>query len=297
MNQKNDIRVFNLEANDFFSEKIPLHGLLQYLYGNDNITLSLLKSLLCRNPVVSHLVGLWMKMPWTKRSIQSFIKSHEIKAEDFEISNVNNFNDFFIRKLKQNARPISNNDIICPCDGRHLFYQDLSDKNSFYIKGNYFSLDKLLGSKEKAALFQDGAMIISRLAPKDYHRFHVPVNAKLNKISLINGPLYSVNPIALQKNISILTQNKRQLLEFSSQKFGNFIQIAIGATNVGSILITAKENNQYNKGDEIGYFSFGGSMVITIFKKNSVFFKEILKNHTNNQTETLINMGNEITDP
>jgi phosphatidylserine decarboxylase len=285
------IKVFDIVTKKIFEESIPAESLLKALYEGNSISLKVAKHLIVKIPIVSKAFGLWMKMPWTKKGIAPFVKKYGVKMEDFEQKKYKNFNDFFIRKLDPNARIISKERSICPCDGRHLFFQDLSEKNFFYVKGKNFSLDELLKDKELASKYFDGSMIISRLAPVDYHRFHFPVDGKIEEIKLINGFLYSVNPIALRTNPQLITENKRILTKISSDKCGDVLQVLVGATNVGSIHISAKLHKKHLKGDELGFFSFGGSMIITLFPKGKVEFSQELINKTKDNIEVLMQMG------
>lgn len=294
MSKKKSIEVFDFQAGEMITEKIPAENILRFLYNNNSLASSGLKYFISRLPIVSSLVGYWMKMPWTKRDIHSFIKIQDVKIEDFLEEDYQNFNDFFIRKLKPNARKFSHQTIICPCDGRHLFYQDISKIDGFYVKGQTISLEKLLNDSQLASLYKEGSMIISRLAPKDYHRFHFPCDGSVVSKTLVNGSLFSVNPIALRENLNILTENKRIVLKIRTKNHGNILQILVGATNVGSMHITAKENTSYKKGDELGFFSFGGSMVITLFPKASIQLSKKLLTLTENKTETLMLTGSSI---
>lgn len=291
MKDKKEIQLFDYASGKIIAEKTPLSGCLHFIYTGDSVSASLGRKLLSGNSFCSSAAGFWMKKAWSKRYIPGFIKSHNINMDDFEKVEYQSFNDFFIRKIKPESRPIAQNSIIAPCDGKHLFFQNLSEKNSFYVKGQTLSLAKLIGDETLANVFKDGSMIISRLAPPDYHRYHFPVDATVKKISLIPGSLFSVSPIALRQMVNVLTENKRMLVQMTSEKYGNILQVVIGATAVGAIHITAKEEQSYKKGDELGYFSFGGSMVITIFQNSRVSFSKDLLEHTKNHIEVQMNMG------
>lgn len=200
------------------------------------------------------------------------------------------FNDFFTRKLKPASRPISNAKAVIPADGRYLFYQDIGKADGFVVKGQKFSLAKLLGSEELAQTYKDGSMLIARLCPCDYHRFHFPIDCKASPARLINGVLFSVNPWALAHNVTYLTENKRMITELESDQFGKVMYIEIGATNVGSIVQTYDANVLQKKGDEKGYFEFGASCVIVLFEKGKIEFNADLLSGPEHQ-EVLCLMG------
>ena len=98
-------------------------------------------------------------------------------------------------------RPLSSDDVVAPCDGRTFFYPDISKIEGFYIKGQTLSLLELTQSQHLASLYKKGTMIISRLAPVDYHRFHFPIDCKLISITPIDGTLHSVSPLALKSGL------------------------------------------------------------------------------------------------
>jgi len=291
MNDKDAIEVYDFEKKELIREKIPAEELLRFMYHNETFSALSLRYLLSKNSLISSIIGYWMKLPLTKKGVDSFIKKYGIKREDFERTTFKSFNDFFIRKLRTSSRPISSDSIIIPCDGRHLFYQDLSTNHSFYVKGQCLSIAKLIKDDTLASLYSRGSMIISRLAPADYHRFHFPADVILDSIKLIDGALYSVSPLALRKTIKNLIENKRMIVQMISKTHGNILQIIIGATNVGSINITATLGKEYKKGDELGYFSFGGSMIITLFQPKTATINKELILHTQNLTEVLLKMG------
>ena len=122
-----------------------------------------------------------------------------------------------------------------------------------------------------------GDAVISRLAPIDYHRFHFPWSGKIVAQATLEGPLYSVHPIALKHNIRYLLSNKRTVTVMEDPRLGTWAMIEIGATNVGSINQTAAEGVAAKIGDEKGYFAFGGSCVVTVFPHKAVEFSEDLK--------------------
>ena len=115
-------------------------------------------------------------------------------------------------------------------------------------------------------------MVLARLCPTDYHRFHFPCDCLPGQTKLINGWLYSVNPLAVKKNIQILTQNKRTLCLLDTPLFGSVAYMEIGATSVGSIQETYVVDRFQVKGAEKGYFEFGGSALILLFPKNTIQF-------------------------
>lgn len=260
-------------------EKVYKEWALRFIYGDSwlsHFLRPLLLPSLAKWPWFSHFYGSLQKNPLSARKIQPFIEKFGIDASEFldSVASYRSFNDFFIRKLKPEARPINSDPCVAviPADGRYYFYSDIQQCSGFIVKGQKFELEALLGNATLAKEFKGGSMVFARLCPSDYHRFHFPCDCLPGQTKLINGWLYSVNPTAVKKNIQIFTQNKRSLCELRSPLFGKVLYMEIGATNVGSIRETYLPDHWYSKGAEKGYFEFGGSALILLFAKNSIEF-------------------------
>jgi len=252
-------------------------------------------------PVFSHinflsrLYGEIQKSRLSKKKIKPFIEKFHVDTSEFldPVDSFQSFNDFFIRKLKPSARPIvmANDIAILPADGRYLVYENIEKTDGFFVKGKKFSLEKLLRSSELAQKYALGAMAIARLAPVDYHRFHFPASCLPEDPQLINGPLFSVNPAALKKHAEILAENKRVITPLKTKNFGTILFIEVGATYVGSIHQTFDPHEPHAKGDEKGYFSFGGSSLILLFEPARIRFDQDLIDASNRRIEVLGLMG------
>ncbi len=260
-------------------EKVYKAGAVQLFYGNNPLNKSLrytLLPLVARLPIFSALYGHFQKRSGTVKKIAPFIKNFDVDASEFKksVTEFRSFNDFFIRELKKEARPIApGNDLaVIPADGRYYFYQDIAKCDGFIVKGQKFDPVELLGDSTLAQEYAEGAMVMARLCPSDYHRFHFPCRCVPEKAQLINGSLYSVNPLAVKQNIKIYSQNKRKLTKLTATPFGTILYLEIGATNVGSIQETYTLGKTYQKGDEKGYFEFGGSALILLFRKGIIQF-------------------------
>ncbi len=231
----------------------------------------------------------------TRKRIEPFIETYGLDASEFACrpDEFKNFNEFFFRKLKPEARPIDtrSSSIVFPADGRHLCVPDLSDCGGLFVKGEMLDLATLVGDQSLARRYAHGSLLLSRLCPTDYHRFHFPVSGVPGPAQLINGPLYSVNPIALRQNIQILATNKRVLTELVTESCGTVLLMEIGATCVGGICQTYEAGIEVSKGDEKGYFRFGGSSTITIFEPGRVVFDEDLIKQSNQHRELYARVG------
>ncbi len=208
--------------------------------------------------------------------ILPFITKYGMDVDEFakSVFDFRTFNEFFYRALKPTARPIAQGErvAVLPADGRHLAFADADTAPGYYVKGQKFSVGELLGDAALARQFAGAAILISRLCPVDYHRFHFPVAGKPNESRLINGWLYSVSPVALRRNLRYLVENKREITLIESPVFGTVAQIEVGATNVGSIRQSFVPGRAVAKGEEKGFFAFGGSCVITLFQRGRIQF-------------------------
>lgn len=230
--------------------------------------------------------------------ILPFITKYNLDVDEFAKSafDYKTFNEFFYRALKPTARPIAAGARVAvfPADGRHLAMPNVDTAKGFYVKGLKFSLVELLGDEALARTFAGGAMVISRLCPVDYHRFHFPVSGVPNESQLINGWLYSVSPVALRRNIRYLVENKRELTLTESPEFGTVATLEVGATNVGTIKQSYVPGRAVAKGDEKGFFAFGGSCVITLFQRGRIRFDADLVSSSEEQIELYAKMGDRL---
>ncbi|HBJ60669.1 MAG TPA: phosphatidylserine decarboxylase [Opitutae bacterium] len=290
------IQFFNRSKGTVETERVYGENWLKLIY--DNPFGKLLLWAAVKKSWFSRWYGWRMSQPASKARIRPFIRKYKLDEEEFDSDpeGFRSFNEFFSRKLKPDARPIEQENAVAvfPADGRHLGVQDLSANLGFYVKGQKFDLPKLFQSEELAGRFRKGSLIISRLCPVDYHRFHAPVSGKISEARLINGSLFSVNPIALRKRLSVFWENKRYLCMIDSDYHGKVAQFIVGATCVGSATFTFSQNQRVNKGEELGYFSFGGSSVLTLFEKDRLRISEDVQQHSQANIETYAKMGEEM---
>lgn len=293
----NDIHYVDRGSKQVQAEKIYGRWGLSLLYGYSlpaRIFAFIFLPLLARMSVFSSLYGYLQRSDGSKRKIVPFAKAFNIDVNELAepLESFRTFNDFFIRKIKPEARPIVEQPdrVTMPVDGRYLVIPDISKADGFYVKGQHFHLDAFLQDAELAQQYRNGSMVIARLSPMDYHRFHFPVDGTPGAARAIDGPLFSVNPLALAKRFWILSENKRTVTEIYTS-FGKVLMVEIGATCVGSIHQTYTPGLPDKKGDEKGYFSFGGSCVVLIFEKGRIVFDQDLIDHSARQLETRCHYG------
>ncbi len=269
---KESVQYFDRYSKTMKTEKIYGEAYLRFVYENPLGRLAFLN--LVKRGFFSRLYGWLMDRSSSKKKIASFLETYQVDSSEFleDSATYKTFNEFFYRKLKPEARPIHPDPLACvfPADGRHLGFQDLSQTTGFFVKGEIFSLQELLQDLSLAERYSQGSMVVSRLCPTDYHRFHFPVEGIPSPPIPIQGDLFSVSPIALRDNIHIFTRNKRVLTSVESPTFGRVTMIEVGATMVGGIHYTYEAGQEIPKGHEKGYFRFGGSSTITLFEPGRV---------------------------
>lgn len=287
------IRYFHRAKQTVETERVYGEKWLRWTYGSGLGRFAL--NALVKRALLSRYYGWRMSLRDSSRRVLPFITDYDLDVDEFAKRPFafKNFNDFFYRALKPGARPIAPGErvAVLPADGRHLAFQNVDGAAGFYAKGQRFDLKSFLGDEALAAEFAGGSMLISRLCPVDYHRFHFPIGGVPGEPRLINGWLYSVSPIALRRNLAYLWENKRMVTLIESPVFGRVALVEIGATMVGSILQTFTAGRAVAKGDEKGLFKFGGSCVVTLFTAGRIRFDADLLEPGARQTEVYARMG------
>ncbi|MDK4521365.1 phosphatidylserine decarboxylase [Fusobacterium necrophorum] len=290
------IRYLERKTGEYKIEKVPGESFLKFLYYNPFGKLAL--EALVKRKFLSVWYGKKMNTKKSREKILPFIKSLEIPIEEAEKSwdEFTSFNDFFYRKLKKGARTwdMREDVLVSPADGKVLAYENIDSFASFFVKGQSFSLEELFQSKEMAEKYAGGSFVIVRLAPVDYHRYHFPTDAWVGASHKIQGYYYSVSTHAIRRNLRIFLENQREYTILKSKKFGDIAYFEIGATMVGGIHQTYAENSMVSKGEEKGYFDFGGSTCLLLFEKGKVQLDEDLLEHTKKGIETKVYVGEKI---
>ncbi|KAG8844226.1 hypothetical protein FRB96_003230 [Tulasnella sp. 330] len=250
--------------------------------------------------------------PYVINHIRGFIQEFGINTSELLQRNLHaypTFNSFFARKLIPGARPIdSPNDpsvLTSPADCRCVVFQSVKEAQEIWIKGKGFSIAALLGVTPEVARAQYGAqpdIAVFRLAPQgessfieNYHRFHSPMNARLGARKRLGNTYYTVNPTAVKEDLDVFVGNRRvvQILD-DTENHMRFAFIAVGALLVGSMQWSQEVDSTVHKGDDLGWFQFGGSTVILIAPESKVAWDADLVKNSLNGTETLIRVGNHI---
>lgn len=252
--------------------------------------------------------GATMADPKSKADIPHFIETYQLDMSEAlkPLAEFQNMNDFFTRELKLEARPIADKEnsmlLSSAADCRLMCFQTVDDATRVWVKGKEFSLQQLLGDEKLASKMSGGSMLIFRLAPQDYHRYHFPVSGKLVESRSVDGEYFTVNPIAVNHpRVNVFTKNRRMINVFEETPGGTMAFIAVGATCVGSIVQldqyekpSAEAPKSFTRGDCFGYFQFGGSTCILLMEKGRVTFDEDLIETSLTGMESYVQMGERI---
>ena len=250
--------------------------------------------------IVSFLAGAFLKTKLSRVFIRPFIKSNNIDMSLYENGDLlsdNNkyygyasYNDFFTRKIKASKRVIGNSEIISPSDGKVSCYK-ISDNTEFEIKNSVYSVASILKNKSLAEKFKGGYAVIIRLSVDDYHRYCYCTNGKKSKNIRIKGILHTVNPVAFE-SVEVFKENSREYCLINTVK-DIVAQIEVGALMVGRISNKDKNPRKITKGEEKGFFEFGGSTIVLLLQKGRRLCYDFLKN-TEEGYETIVKQGENI---
>jgi len=288
------ITYINRSSGKQCEEIVPGSGMMRFIYGKNPLAKLALWALFKRK-IFSTIAGWYMINGLSAKMIKKFISYNEVDMDDYIIpeGGFKHFNSFFYRKLHLNLRPIGNG-IVSPADGKLLVFNCINDSHLFFVKGKMFNLNSFLNNTDLAKKYDEGAMAIVRLAPANYHRYHFPIDGYVGENTKIIGNYYSVSPLALKKKMKYFCENKREYVEVESNKYGDVLICDVGATLTGSIVQSHWPNIDVKKGEEKGYFAFGGSTIILLFEKDKITFSDDLLKNTKDGFETSIKMGETI---
>ncbi|KAL5606086.1 hypothetical protein BROUX41_006144 [Berkeleyomyces rouxiae] len=237
--------------------------------------------------------------PASRDQIEKFIAFHRLDMSEvlLPLKDFKNFNEFFYRALKPGARPCSAPEnpkiVVSPADCRSVVFNRIDQATKIWVKGREFSIKRLLGEAypDDASRYEGGSLGIFRLAPQDYHRFHIPVDGVMGQDKLIAGEYYTVNPMAIRSTLDVYGENVRILVPIDSKEHGRVMVICVGAMMVGSTVITRKAGEEVKRGEELGYFKFGGSTLLCLFEPGKIQFDDDLSDNSATALETLVRVG------
>ncbi|MDD3339903.1 MAG: phosphatidylserine decarboxylase [Lachnospiraceae bacterium] len=263
---------------------------LERLYGS-TLGRMALKPLI--SPAISQAGGWLLDHPISRAAIAPFVKNNHIDLKDYEEQEYASYNAFFHRQIKGDKRPVNQEkDIfISPCDSKLSAYP-ITENGKFLVKHTPYTMESLLQNRKLAERFYGGQIMIFRLTVDDYHHYcYVDDGAKSGNIH-IPGVFHTVNPIA-NDVYPIYKENTREYSLLKSEHFGTILMMEVGALMVGKIT-NLHGKTRVQKGQEKGYFEFGGSTVILCVQKDQLELDEDIRMNTADGVETIVKMGEQI---
>ncbi len=268
-----DLHFRDRQSGQLVAERIPAEGALRWFY---QTRLGYLLTLFCaRRASFCRLYGWWQNRPASRRQILPFAQRFALDLAEVELpaDQYPSFNAFFSRRLKPEARPfaLAPEALCAPADGKVLVYPCLGEGALLPVKGSQVSVAQILDSEEDARLYAGGGALVVRLAPYDYHRFHFPDGGQAGSARYLGRKYHSVNPLALERVPRIFALNRRVLTYLDTNHFGRVAYVEVGAFAVGS-MVQIYAPGPVARGQEKGYFQFGGSTLVLFFERGRVVF-------------------------
>lgn len=258
-----------------------------------------ISNLLAIKPL-SKIYGSFQSTSLSQRKIDPFIVRFQINMDEYEPGPFKSFNEFFTRRFKKERRPFTQSpkEMAAFCEGRYLGFKEVHSDGLYPVKGTFLSAKAILGhgiaADKDISTFENGPMLIGRLCPTDYHRFHFFDDGSVTDSWRVPGQFHSVNPVALKARGDIFKTNERFVTLLRTKNFGKVAFVEVGAMMVGKIVQTHTPDQPFHRGDEKGYFLFGASTVIVIGEKGAWQPDDDILSNTSEGLETFIRLGDHV---
>ena len=241
---------------------------------------------------MANLLALYMNSRLSKHKIKKFVNKNDINVFEYDDKKYKSYNDFFIRKVLSEKRPINTTKdvLISPCDSKVTAYK-IEEDLTLNIKNSYYSIDTLV-EKNVMDDYKGGTALVFRLSTDNYHRYCYIDSGSKGKNFHIKGVYHTVQPISL-KHYNFYKTNNREWTILNTNNFGKVIQVEVGALCIGRIH-NNHESYIFKRGEEKGYFEFGGSTIVLLFKKNVVKLDDDIYNNSKEGIETIVKYGERI---
>ena len=268
--------------------------------GQDRVLSALYKSALGRMalkpltaPFLSRAAGKFLSTRMSCMFIKSFVKNNGIDMSQYEDRQFTSYNDFFARRIREGARRVDMDEshLISPADSK-LSVCPITPDGCFTIKHTAYTAASLLQNEALAERFMGGTLLIFRLTVDDYHRFCYMADGVKEENVHIPGKFHTVNPIA-NDHLPIYKENVREYTVLHTQAFGDMVIMEVGALMVGKIK-NLHGKCPVRRGDEKGYFEFGGSTIAVLLQKDAARIDEDILQNTQDGYETVVRMGERI---
>jgi len=278
--------IYDRKTKSFIEEVEHQEKFVEFLY-NKIPGRVLLKICLAR-PWLSKLVAVYQKSSCSRRDIEPFIKKHNIDTRHWDVKSFRCFNDFFVRKKDIDISSEASSFSAIAESKLSVFTVD--ENLCLNIKNSKYTVDEIIGSKELAKDFSEGLCLVFRLSANNYHRYIFPDKGNIKKTYKIKGALHTVRPVA--SRYRVFSRNSREVSILETENLGEIVQIEVGAMLVGKI----RNNNitSFDKGDEKGFFEYGGSTVILLIKKDSLILDSDIIEQAEKGYEIKVDIGEKI---
>ena len=266
-------------------------GTLEFLYKTAAGRL-LLKPLASRG--VSVLGGKLLDTAASKALIPGFVRRAGIDTEEYDLTDIRSFNDFFCRPLKPGRRPLDTDPaaLIAPCDGL-LIAVPIRQGTVLSIKQSRWSVERLLNDAALAEEFDGGVCLVFRLCVEHFHRYAYFDSGEKGRNVFIPGRLHTVRPVALEE-YPVFTENCREYTVIDSADFGRAVQAEIGAMLVGRIVNHMPGAGRVRRGEEKGHFAYGGSTILLLLRKDAAVLRGDILRASASGAETPVKLGERI---
>lgn len=287
------ILLWNRQAGREETEKVFGDVLVRLLYGTGHGRW-MADNLLTRR-WFSRVVGAYQSSRLSRARIAAFVREFGVPMHEYEAGPFRSFNEFFTRRFRDGARVFAAAPDVMPAfaEGRYLAWPRIESRQTFPVKGEHLGAAAILGDAGRAAPFDGGPVVIARLCPVDYHRFHFPDDGSVVAQYRVAGRLHSVNPLALRERGDVFATNERQVAILDTVHFGPLAYVEVGALCVGRIVQT-HAGRDFRRGEEKGMFLFGASTVIVFGQAGRWSPDPDLLEQTARGRECLVRLGERI---
>lgn len=279
------IKIYDRQNQTYYTEVQYGEKLLNFLYHTfwGRILLKLIA-----NRSFSKLNAIYNNSKKSISKIKPFIEKYNIQMNDFETKKYQSFNDFFTRSLLTGKRDICSDPerVIAPADSKLSVYH-ITKSLQISVKNSTYSMNEILRDQDLSREYENGLCLVFRLTVDDYHRYCYIEDGEIVGQKRIKGRLHTVSSISKQYKVYI--ENQREYQVINTRNLGRIIQMEVGALLVGRIVNT--QSKLAMRGEEKGYFSYGGSTIIVFIKANQAIIDEDIMKHSQENIETKVKYG------
>lgn len=294
-----EIKFYNRVTKKVENELVYGDKFIEWLYGSP--TGKGLSHLICKAPI-SKIYGAYQDLALSRSKVEPFIEKFQIQMDDYlpeegrdSSSPYSTFNQFFIRRFKPGKRPVVSaaDEMAAFSEARYYGYECVQENETVPVKGHNLKPSALIANSKWEKTFEEGPLLLARLCPVDYHRYHYPDNGTILDDYRVPGLYHSVNPVALKAKGDILITNERHVTILETENFGKLAYIEVGAVCVGKIVQShpLDKGRRFSRGEEKGYFLFGGSTVIVVGEKGKWKPSSDILENTKKGMETYLHLG------